>query len=278
MSAVLSPTIYAPTEVSVDLAATSLTAGERRAVVEFLAELRAELGDALLALTLFGSAARGEVRVESDVDLLVLVDHDLGLDELQPIDRSAARLGLDHNAVLSLLIMGPENRRFHERNRTLLWRNIARDGVVLISPAAQLREDPAEYTSPYEVIRLYMEHSHRCLAAAQTLIDSELQLRAISECYYAVFYATSAMLYTKGIERAKHSGIRSALSQYLIKTGELPDTLGDVFAVLQRDRESADYDMRYLPGPEIANNHMRQAEEFVDIAKDYLRQQGFFDE
>jgi uncharacterized protein (UPF0332 family)/predicted nucleotidyltransferase len=278
MSADLSPTIYAPAEVSVDLSVTSLTAGERQAVGEFLAELGQLLGDVLLGVTLFGSAARGENRIESDVDLLVLVDHDLSLRELGAINRSASRLGIDCDAVLSLLIMGPENRRFHERNRTLLWRNIAEDGIVLLAPAVQLREAPADYRSPYEVIRLYMEHSNRCLASAQVLIDSDFQLRAISECYYAVFYATSAMLYSKGIERAKHSGIRSALSQYLIKTGELPDTLGIVFTDLQRDRESADYDMRYLPGPETADNHMKQAQEFVEIAKDYLRQQGFFNE
>lgn len=261
-----------------DLSATSLTAGERRAVNEFLADLTGFLGEALLGVTLFGSATRNEERVESDVDLLILVDHDLSLDEVQTINRSVAHLGLEHNAVLSLLIMGPENRRFHERNRTLLWRNIAQAGVILVAPTAHLREDPVGYASPVEMIRLYMEHSLRCLASARVLIDSELQLRAVSECYYAVFYAASAMLYTKGIERSKHSGVRAAVSQYLIKTGELPHTLGDTFADLQRERESADYNMRYLPGPEIAENHLRQAEEFVEIAQDYLRQRGFLHE
>ncbi len=136
MSAVLSPTTYAPVGLNVDLSVTSLTAGERQAVAEFLTGLRAELGGALLAVTLFGSAARGEVRVESDVDLLVLVDHELAVDRLDTIYRCASRSEITHDAVLSPLVMGPENRRFHERNRTLLWRNIAEDGIVLLAPGS----------------------------------------------------------------------------------------------------------------------------------------------
>jgi len=279
MSITFPSTTYVSPKLDGTLLHTSLTARERAAVIEFLSALRAELGTALLSVTLFGSTARGETRVESDVDLLVLVDHELPLGELDRVHHCTFSIELEHNAVLSTLVMGPENRRWHERNQTLLWRNIAKDGIVLIAPPRRLREDPVDYAHPHEVIHLYMEHSNRCLAAAQALIDSELlQLRAISESYYAVFYAASAMLYAKGIERAKHSGVRSALAQFLIKTGELPNALGKTFDDLQRERESADYNMRYLPGPEIAHERLQQAQEFVDAAKTYLHERGFFNE
>jgi predicted nucleotidyltransferase len=55
------------------LAQASLTEIERRVVRRLIELLRAELGDDLLAVWLFGSRARGErPGSESDVDLLVL--------------------------------------------------------------------------------------------------------------------------------------------------------------------------------------------------------------
>jgi predicted nucleotidyltransferase len=54
--------------------ASSLTAQERVVLERFAGELRAQLGDELHAVWLFGSRARGEEPgPESDVDLLVLV-------------------------------------------------------------------------------------------------------------------------------------------------------------------------------------------------------------
>lgn len=56
------------------LAEASLSAQERELLEHFARELRAQLGDGLHAVWLFGSRARGEAPgAESDVDLLVLV-------------------------------------------------------------------------------------------------------------------------------------------------------------------------------------------------------------
>lgn len=58
------------------LADTSLSGDERRVVAGIVESLREELGDALDAIWLFGSRARGEPgHGESDVDLLVLLGH-----------------------------------------------------------------------------------------------------------------------------------------------------------------------------------------------------------
>ncbi len=55
------------------LADASLTGDERRLLDTFVGELRAQLGEGLVAVWLFGSRARSEPPgVESDVDVLVL--------------------------------------------------------------------------------------------------------------------------------------------------------------------------------------------------------------
>jgi predicted nucleotidyltransferase len=57
------------------LAGASLSAGERALLERFAEDLQARLGEELHAVWLFGSCARGELRVEhSDVDVLVLVE------------------------------------------------------------------------------------------------------------------------------------------------------------------------------------------------------------
>jgi predicted nucleotidyltransferase len=66
----------------------------------FVAQLRAQLGDALHAVWLFGSRARGEQAsdADSDVDVLVLVDDDsweVQLRVRRTLDDVGSELGLD---------------------------------------------------------------------------------------------------------------------------------------------------------------------------------------
>lgn len=50
-----------------------LQANDRRAVETFRERLRMTLGDELVALTLFGSKARGQDARDSDIDIMVVV-------------------------------------------------------------------------------------------------------------------------------------------------------------------------------------------------------------
>lgn len=52
---------------------THLTPREKKAVAAFVREIRKELGDKLVAVTLFGSKVRGGSGPESDIDLLIVL-------------------------------------------------------------------------------------------------------------------------------------------------------------------------------------------------------------
>jgi predicted nucleotidyltransferase len=81
------------------LSETSLAADERALVERFVRELHERLGEALRAVWLFGSRARGERRsAESDVDVLVLVDDaswDGRMLVREILDDAARQLGLE---------------------------------------------------------------------------------------------------------------------------------------------------------------------------------------
>ena len=74
---------------------------ERARVVarEFAAEVRLHFGERLKAARLYGSAARGDWSAESDIDVLVLLDHVASEDEDWLIHR-AFELGLGKNGLL----------------------------------------------------------------------------------------------------------------------------------------------------------------------------------
>ncbi len=62
-------------DVPAEVALARMGPTERHAVEEVRRRLRELLGDRLRDLRLFGSQARGDTHDESDIDVLVLVDH-----------------------------------------------------------------------------------------------------------------------------------------------------------------------------------------------------------
>jgi predicted nucleotidyltransferase len=109
---------------------SQLMPNERAAVTEYLARIRARLPERVLAVTLFGSKARGDASAESDIDLLVLVDADNN--ELRSeLWRIASDVSLEHNVVLSPRVFGQARWAEARRMRLPLYRAIAEDGVPL---------------------------------------------------------------------------------------------------------------------------------------------------
>lgn len=274
------------------LSQTSLTANERQALADFLLALHTQFGDAIAQVILYGSAARGEPRFESDVDLLVLTREELTNEQQHAIRNLGIQPGYDHNCVLSVLVMTPQEQTWHGRGSSL-WRNIQKDGIaVWPTPAAPLRLDaafryrkvsaPGDYRmteAQYEEIRIHMEHSTEELETAQILMEAGKERKAISSCYYAIFHATTALLLTKGIIRARHGGTRAALGEYFIRTGILPRELGDLYKLLQGEREMADYRLNAdPPWEDVIEQRIEQAKEFVATIRAYLIQNGYLNQ
>lgn len=67
--------------------------------------------------------------------------------------------------------------------------------------------------------RLYLNRARRDLKAAESNLKLGYYYIAVSRSYYAMFYAASALLASKGVVRSKHSGVMSAFGEYFVKTG-----------------------------------------------------------
>jgi uncharacterized protein len=64
-----------------------------------------------------------------------------------------------------------------------------------------------------EVQRL-LEKANHALEVSESLYKQGFSQDATSKLYYAMFYATQALLKSEGIEVIKHSAVESALGYY----------------------------------------------------------------
>lgn len=122
------------------LAGTSLSSDERALLERFVELLGSRLGDALHAVWLFGSRARGEPSShgDSDVDLLVLVDDgswEGGRPVYQALEDAAGELGLGNlTPWFAVHIHTAEWLEGRRAIRSFFVAEVDRDKVVVFGP------------------------------------------------------------------------------------------------------------------------------------------------
>jgi len=98
-------------------------------VAELRQHLEALYGPRLVLMMLYGSHARGEAELGSDIDVLVVLKGPVSPgEEIMRTGEIVADLSLKFNKVISCLFMDEE--RFTYRNGPLL-RNVRKEGVVV---------------------------------------------------------------------------------------------------------------------------------------------------
>lgn len=115
-----------------------------------------------------------------------------------------------------------------------------------------------------EQIRELLDKARRSLRTAEHIMEDGDYDFAVSRAYYAMFYTAQALLLTRGVRRAKHSGVLAAFNREFIRTGELPR---DLFVYLRQgfgDRAEGDYDLTRI-SEERARNGLATAREFVEV-------------
>jgi uncharacterized protein (UPF0332 family) len=66
-----------------------------------------------------------------------------------------------------------------------------------------------------------LARAEESLRAARTLLDTGHPDFAASRCYYAAFYAATALLLRRDMQFGKHSGVIAAIHRHVVRTGEL---------------------------------------------------------
>ena len=116
-----------------------------------------------------------------------------------------------------------------------------------------------------KLIRYRIERAHEILSDAKILINNNSLLSAINRLYYAAFYAVQALLLTKNLSSAKHSGIRSLFQQQFVKEGIIPKELGRFYNQLYKNRQKSDYEDYVQFDKEQADGWYIQTADFIKV-------------
>lgn len=108
-----------------------LTQNEEKALQKLIRRLRVLYGDQLEKVILFGSKARGDSTPDSDIDLLVVLEHE-DWSIRREIWKLAARIELTYDVLFNIqVISGQRWQRMGEDHFTLHG-NISREGISLL--------------------------------------------------------------------------------------------------------------------------------------------------
>lgn len=114
-----------------------------------------------------------------------------------------------------------------------------------------------------EKIRTLIERADESVKSAKLLLDNEFYDASVSRSYYAMFYATEAVLLTENLKFSSHKGVISLFGQFFVKTGIFPRELSRDLAKAQDERLAGDYSFKSEITHEAAGNAVIRAENFV---------------
>ena len=120
-----------------------------------------------------------------------------------------------------------------------------------------------------------MQRAGRAIKSADLLLKEGDFDSSVSRSYYAMFYATEALLLTKDLKFSSHRSVISLFGEYFVKTGIFKAEMGRRLSKIFERRLIGDYSF----APEISREEARQvlswAEEFVKEIRAYLLKEEF---
>ena len=114
------------------------------------------------------------------------------------------------------------------------------------------------------------EKSEQALSDAELLLENGSVEATVNRGYYAVFQIARAALLTKGESPNTHSGVIRRFGYHFVRTGQVPDEVGDTLTTAQSMRARADYDAPADLDQEDAANLVEDANQFLEVIREQV--------
>ena len=116
-----------------------------------------------------------------------------------------------------------------------------------------------------------LKKAESSIESAKLLTANGFHDFAVSRAYYAMFYLAEAFLLGEGVSFSKHSGVISAFGQRFAKTGRVPVDFHRYLIEGQESRTVGDYDTGMSLSNVDADEQIKRAEKFLELAKQLIQ-------
>lgn len=100
---------------------------------------------------------------------------------------------------------------------------------------------------------------------ALILSEKEKWNSTMNRLYYASYYAVMALLLDADLKPTTHSGAKSNLSEYFIKTGKIDSSYGKMYSQLFTWRQKGDYDDLFDFDKEKVIPYLTPVNDFISL-------------
>lgn len=120
------------------------------------------------------------------------------------------------------------------------------------------------------------ESGLEALEDAKLMYENKRYKNALNRAYYAIFHFIRAVNTLDKYDSSKHSGVIAFFNQQYVKSGIFPKEMSKIIKLASENREKADYLDFFTASRTEAEKQIKRAEEFNEVIKSYLIQQGIF--
>ena len=217
----------------------------RDAANAFALEVRAEFGDRVDSIVLYGSVARGDIHEDSDVDVLV-IGQDLAAHRKR-VEEIASAQRLSDDDFLWLQPITYDRDRFLKlyRIHAPYAENVVEDGLPLYDTGLFTRKGiySMRQGSPAEYVQEMLEKADGALIEGRALMDIQRYGGAASRIYYAAFYAAQAALVHISVRPStSHGRVETQFRTQIISTSLIDARFDGLLGAAYKLRVTGDYD------------------------------------
>ncbi len=115
-----------------------------------------------------------------------------------------------------------------------------------------------------------LQKAQESYGAAQLLAAQNFHDFAVSRAYYTMFYVAQIFLLSKDLRFAKHSAVIAAFGQHFAHSGQVPVAFHRDLIKAEDKRKISDYNFGYAANKAEAQEQLRQAQQFLQLAKDHF--------